>query len=66
MLYTQNPAGYEFKWEDGSPYIEVFHRKASFPRQPLEVVFAGDLKRTESDLRKFANETPDYGRPYDA
>lgn len=63
-MFYRNPSGYEFRWEDGSPFIEVFHRKASFSAEPIEVVFAGDLNRSESNLRKFANETPDYGRPY--
>ena len=66
MLYVKNPAGYEFRWDDGSPFIEVFHRQSSFPNEPLEVIFAGDLNRSESNLRKIANETPDYGRPYNA
>lgn len=64
MLYVKNPAGYEFRWYDGSSFIEVFHRRATFASEPIEVVFAGDLNRSESNLRKFANETPDYGRPY--
>jgi hypothetical protein len=62
MLYTKNPAGFEFYWLDGSPYIEVFHKEAIFPTEPLEAVFAGDLKCTESDLKRFANETPEYGK----
>lgn len=66
MIYVKNPAGYEFRWEDGSAYIEIFHKRASFPNEPLEAVFAGNLRRTESDLKRFANETPDYGRPYNA
>lgn len=62
MLYIKNPAGFEFRWYDGSDYIEVFHANAFAANEPLEAVYAGDLRRTESDLRKFANETSDYGR----
>jgi hypothetical protein len=64
MLYTKNPAGYEFRWPGGSDYIEVFHNQAIYPNEPLEVVQVLDLKYSESDLKRFANETPDYGRPY--
>jgi len=66
MLYTKNSAGFEFHWYDGSDLIEVFHSLASYPNEPLEVICSEGLKRSESDLRRFANESPDYGRPYNA
>jgi hypothetical protein len=66
MLYVKNPAGYEFRWYDGSDFIEVFHKLANFPGEPIEAVYAGGMKRSESDLRRYANETPDYGRAYNA
>lgn len=42
MLYIKNTAGYEFRWYDGSDFIEVFHKSCSFPNEPLEVIYAGD------------------------
>ncbi len=66
MLYTRNPAGYEFIWPDGSDFVEVYHSDADYSDIPLIVIWAGDIRRNESELRKLANESPDFGRPYNA
>jgi hypothetical protein len=64
MLITTNPAGWTFVWPSRSEFIEVYHDDASFSDQPVEVISAGTLKYNDSDLRKLANESPEYGRAY--
>lgn len=64
MITVTNPKGWIFEWPERSDFIEIYHASASYNDQPVEVVFAGDMKYNESELRKLANETPDYGRSY--
>jgi hypothetical protein len=62
MLTTVNPGGFVFKWHDGSDVIEVFHNEAAYPEAPVEVVIATGLRYNQSELNRFANESPEYGR----
>jgi hypothetical protein len=62
MLTTINPGGFVFKWPAGSNLIEVFHNESSYPDAPVEVVDASGLRYNQSDLNRFANESPEYGR----
>ena len=64
MLIVSNPAGWEFVWPAHSDFIEIYHNDADYNDQPVEVIYAGDMKYNESDLKKLANESSDYGRPY--
>lgn len=62
MLSVTNPAGWMFVWPTGSDFIEVYHEDADHRDVPVEVLYAGDLKYNESELKRLANETPEYGR----
>ena len=66
MLYTKNPAGYEFCWPEGSDFIEVYHADANYNDIPVIAIWAGDVRRNESELRKLANADSSFGRPYNA
>lgn len=66
MLFTKTPAGYEFRWPDGSDYIEVYHPKASYNDIPVVAIYAGDVKRNESELRKLVNADKSFERAYNA
>lgn len=66
MLFTRNPAGYEFRWPAGSDYIEVYHSDASYKDIPVIAIWAGDIKRNESELRKLANADKSFGKGYNA
>lgn len=64
MLVAENSNGWKFVWITGSDMIEVYHPKASFPEYPVDVIVAGDIRYNDSELRKLANQTSDYGRSY--
>lgn len=64
MIIVTNPAGWTFEWPERSDFIEIYHNNASHADQPVEVLYAGDLRYNESELKKIANESPDYGRSY--
>lgn len=55
MLHTSKN-GYDFHWPDGSDYVEVYHKDADYPDQPVFVLWAGDIKRQQSELNKLADE----------
>ena len=58
-MNTINPAGYFFYWRQNSPFIEVF-RKDDPVETPYEVIDAGDLAYSQSNLNKIENELKEY------
>jgi hypothetical protein len=64
MLIAENSSGWKFIWLTGSDLIEVYHPDASFPEFPVDVIVASGIRYNDSDLRKLANETSEYGRSY--
>jgi hypothetical protein len=62
MLTVTNPAGWLFVWPTGSDFIEVYHDNADHNEIPVEVIYAGDLRYNESELKRLANEASEYGR----
>lgn len=64
MLIATNAQGWQFVWPVGSDMIEVYHKQASYPDIPVDVIPAGDLRYNDVALRKFANESKGYGRSY--
>lgn len=63
-MITVNPAGWKFVWPDGSDYIEVYHPNAEYPEAPVLVMETAGVRHNESELKRIANESPEYGRPY--
>lgn len=61
MIQVINQAGFRFIPVDAQ-LVEVYHPKASYSDQPLEVVYLKDAK-SESALRRLANGTSEYARP---
>lgn len=64
MLNYTNSAGYRFIWPDGSKFIEVFHKNASYDEQPVAAINADGHKREISTLKRFGNEDPDFAREW--
>lgn len=58
-MRTINPAGYEFVWPEGSPYIEVFRNEDPI-WCPFEVVWAGDLEYGLPALNVIAHSSREY------
>jgi hypothetical protein len=66
MLRCENARGWKFVWPEGSPYIEIFHTDAPYPEIPVYVYESGKMRYNESDLKRLANETPEFGRSYES
>ena len=64
MLTVTNQSGYLFVWPNYSEYVEVYHGKATHADIPVDAILAADLPRSTAALRRLANESPEYSRPY--
>lgn len=58
-MTTVNKNGFLFYWPDGSPFIEVF-RKNDPEWAPFEVIDAGNMNRSMSDLNKLIKQSKEY------
>jgi len=56
MLHTSK-GGLDFHWPDGSEFVEVYDKDADYADQPVFVLWAGDIRRQQSELNKLANDT---------
>lgn len=56
-----NNAGFRFIPVEGTNFVEVFHPKASYADEPIEVVNLNETP-TQPALKRLANESREYAR----